>query len=100
MDRKARYPFRWFGLLTPLGVILTMPPEEFGPETLDLATPATRLSFPPTAIGPLPQHEPTRAARRAPPGVALETSFPSQYAAALPILRNSDGVGPQVMVKK
>ncbi|MGH8333262.1 MAG: copper oxidase, partial [Pseudomonas sp.] len=24
MDRKARYPFKWFGLLTPLSVLLTM----------------------------------------------------------------------------
>ena len=24
MDRKARYPFKWFGLMTPLSVLLTM----------------------------------------------------------------------------
>ncbi|KDD67549.1 multicopper oxidase [Pseudomonas mandelii PD30] len=187
MDRKARYPFKWFGLLTPLSVLLTMtlgtatlraspidderqpepsdpsayqdepadkaaalnailtmpeanldsfdlpggvkgskdttrvenilPPtvqtsfnyptngkpsplygaqpftqqlvlfEEFGPEKLDPTTPAAPLPFPPAAIGPLPQQDPTSAARSAPPSAALDafmrqpglTPFPSLY---------------------
>ncbi|KJZ63931.1 multicopper oxidase domain-containing protein [Pseudomonas fluorescens] len=187
MDRKARYPFKWFGLLTPLSVLLTMtlgsatlraspidderqpepsdpsayhdepadkaaalnailtmpeanldsfdlpggvkgskdttqvenilPPavqtsfnyptngkpsplygalpftqqlvlfEEFGPEKLDPTTPAAPLGFPPPAIGPLPQQDPTSAARSAPPSAALDaflrqpglTPFPSLY---------------------
>ncbi|KAA0977212.1 multicopper oxidase domain-containing protein [Pseudomonas sp. ANT_J28] len=187
MDRKARYPFKWFGVLTPLSVLLTMtlgtatlraspidderqpepsdpsayydepadkaaalnailtmpeankdsfdlpggvkgskdttrvenilPPvvqtsfnyptngkpsplygaqpftqqlmlfEEFGPEKLDPTTPAAPLGFPPAAIGPLPQQDPTSAARSAPPSAALDaflrqpglTPFPSQY---------------------
>ncbi|RON20976.1 copper oxidase [Pseudomonas brassicacearum] len=187
MDIKARYPFKWLGLLTPLGVLLTMtlgtanlraspidderqpepsdpsayydepadeatalnailtmpeanqdsfdlpdgvkgtrlttrqenalPPavqtsfnyptngkpsplfgaqpftqqlvlfEEFGPEKLDPTTPAAPLGFPPAAVGPLPQQDPTNAARSAPPSAALDafmrqpglTPFPSQY---------------------
>ncbi|MDR6927546.1 multicopper oxidase domain-containing protein [Pseudomonas sp. BE134] len=187
MDRKARYPFKWIGLLTPLGVLLTMtlgtaslraspidderqpeptdpsayydepadepaalnailtmpeanedafdlpdgnkgsrddtrvenalPPaqqtsfnyptngkpsplygaqpftqqlvlfEEFGPEKLDPTTPAAPLGFPPAAVGPLPQQDPTNAARSAPPSAALDafmrqpglTPFPSQF---------------------
>ncbi|PMV86519.1 MULTISPECIES: multicopper oxidase domain-containing protein [unclassified Pseudomonas] len=187
MDRKARHPCKWFGLLTPLSVlltmtlgttnlraspidderqpepsdpsayydeptdkvgalnaILTMPPanldsfdlpggvkgskdttrkenilppalqtsfnyptngkpsplygalpftqplalfEEFGVEKLDPTTPAALLPFPPAAIGPLPQQDPTSVARSAPPSAALDaflrqpglTPFPSQY---------------------
>ncbi|MHC8300509.1 multicopper oxidase domain-containing protein [Pseudomonas sp. ZS1P83] len=61
--------------------------EEFGPEKLDPTTPAAPLGFPPAAIGPLPQQDPTSAARSAPPSAALDaflrqpglTPFPSQY---------------------
>ncbi|PTU04108.1 copper oxidase, partial [Pseudomonas sp. HMWF031] len=61
--------------------------EEFGPEKLDPTTPAAPLPFPPAAIGPLPQQDPTSAARSAPPSAALDafmrqpglTPFPSQY---------------------
>lgn len=61
--------------------------EEFGPEKLDAATPAALLGFPPPAVGPLPQQDPSNAARSAPPGPALDaflrqtglTPFPSQF---------------------
>ncbi|WP_160108059.1 multicopper oxidase domain-containing protein [Pseudomonas izuensis] len=61
--------------------------EEFGPEKLDPTTPAAPLPFPAPAIGPLPQQDPTSAARSAPPSLALDTflrqpgltPFPSQY---------------------
>lgn len=61
--------------------------EEFGPEKLDPTTPAAPLPFPPAAIGPLPQQDPTSAARSAPPSAALDafmrqpglTPFPSQF---------------------
>ncbi|MHC8334453.1 multicopper oxidase domain-containing protein [Pseudomonas sp. LB3P25] len=61
--------------------------EEFGPEKLDPTTPAAPLGFPPAAIGPLPQQDPTSAARSAPPSAALDaflrqpglTPFPSLY---------------------
>ncbi|KQV10023.1 copper oxidase [Pseudomonas sp. Root329] len=61
--------------------------EEFGPEKLDPTTPAAPLGFPPPAIGPLPQQDPTSAARSAPPSAALDaflrqpglTPFPSLY---------------------
>ncbi|MHA6234598.1 multicopper oxidase domain-containing protein [Pseudomonas fluorescens group sp. PF-69] len=62
--------------------------EEFGPEKLDPTTPVALLPFPPAAVGPLPQQDPTSAARSAPPSAALDafmrqpglTPFPSQYA--------------------
>ncbi|OMQ31171.1 multicopper oxidase domain-containing protein [Pseudomonas putida] len=61
--------------------------EEFGPEKLDPTTPAAQLGFPPAAIGPMPQQDPTSVARSAPPSAALDaflrqpglTPFPSQY---------------------
>ncbi|WP_447903308.1 multicopper oxidase domain-containing protein [Pseudomonas serbica] len=61
--------------------------EEFGPEKLDATTPAAQLGFPPAAIGPMPQQDPTSVARSAPPSAALDaflrqpglTPFPSQY---------------------
>ncbi|KAA0994712.1 copper oxidase [Pseudomonas sp. ANT_J12] len=61
--------------------------EEFGPEKLDPTTPAAPLGFPPAAVGPLPQQDPTNAARSAPPSAALDaflrqpglTPFPSQF---------------------
>ncbi|MHC8400422.1 multicopper oxidase domain-containing protein [Pseudomonas sp. MDT1-17] len=61
--------------------------EEFGLEKLDPATPAALLPFPPAAIGPLPQQDPTSVARSAPPSAALDaflrqpglTPFPSHY---------------------
>lgn len=61
--------------------------EEFGPEKLDPTTPAAQLPFPPAAIGPLPQQDPTSVARSAPPSAALDafmrqpglTPFPSHY---------------------
>ncbi|MGF6092178.1 multicopper oxidase domain-containing protein [Pseudomonas sp. 18173] len=61
--------------------------EEFGPEKLDPTTPSAPLPFPAPAIGPLPQQDPTSAARSAPPTAALDTflrqpgltPFPSQY---------------------
>ncbi|MHC8367433.1 multicopper oxidase domain-containing protein [Pseudomonas sp. ZT5P21] len=61
--------------------------EEFGLEKLDPTTPAGMLPFPPAAIGPLPQQDPTSVARSAPPSAALDaflrqpglTPFPSQY---------------------
>ncbi|WP_213938067.1 multicopper oxidase domain-containing protein [Pseudomonas sp. dw_612] len=61
--------------------------EEFGPEKLDPTTPAAPLPFPPAAIGPLPQQDPTSAARSAPSSAALDafmrqpglTPFPNQY---------------------
>lgn len=128
MDRKARYPFRWFGLLTPLGVLLTVPlgtapvpvrliddkrqPEPSDPSA-DYDDPADKAgalnailsmaeanadSF--EAFAPEKPNPATPAARNALPSVALETVFPSQYSAALPIFRNGDGVGPHVTVKK
>ncbi|TWC48899.1 multicopper oxidase [Pseudomonas sp. SJZ080] len=61
--------------------------EEFGLEKLDPTTPAAPLPFPPAAIGPLPQQDPTSVARSAPPSAALDafmrqpglTPFPSHY---------------------
>ncbi|MGE8338889.1 multicopper oxidase domain-containing protein [Pseudomonas laurylsulfatiphila] len=65
--------------------------EEFGPQKLDPTTPSAPLPFPPPAIGPLPQQDPTSAARSAPPSAALDaflrqpglTPFPSQYSNAV-----------------
>ena len=128
MDRKARYPFSWFGLLTPLGVLLTVPlrtapvparliddkhqPERSDPSAYD-DDPADKAgalnaflsmaeanadSF--ETFGPVTLDPATPADRRAPPSVALETVFPSQYSAVLPTFRNGDGVGPHITVKK
>lgn len=80
------YPSPMFGALPFTQKLMLF--EEFGPGKLDPAAPAPALPFPPPALGPAPQQDPTNVAWSAPdsgqldaflkqPGIA---PFPSQYA--------------------